>query len=399
MAAAVMIGIDPHKASHTAAAIDRSEKVLGKVRVRAAGDQVERLLEWAAGWPDRIWAVENATGLGHLLTQQLLAAGEQVLDVPPKLAAKARLLSDGNTNKNDPNDARSVAVAGLRSAQVRPAAREDYSAVMGMWSDRYLELSGARTQVVCRLHALLCELLPGGFPGVLRATAAQKVLEGIDPETPADHARLALAWQLLGDLERIDEQRRETKKHMDLAVAASGTTVTEVYGVGAFVACAVIGHVVDINRFANRAAFAAYNGTAPVEVSSGEKKIYRLSRRGNRRLNHAIHMAAVTQIRFAGTPGRIYYERKRAEGKGGKEAIRALKRRISDLIYARLVADAKAAGTWKRGPGGQTGNDSSSSATGSHPASPALRKSHSRTTPNTTTRSTRTTRKKLPRAS
>jgi transposase len=99
-------------------------------------------------------------------------------------------------------------------------------------------------------------------------------------------------------------------------------------------------------------------------VSSGEKKVYRLSGPGNRRLNQAIHMAAVTQIRFA---GRIYYERKRAEGKSGKEAIRALKRRISDLIYARLVADAQATGTLKRGPGGQAGNDSNSSATGSHP--------------------------------
>src|SRR5579875_267871 len=143
---------------------------------------------------------------------------------------------------------------------------------------------------------------------------------------------------------------------MTLAVKASATTLTEVYGVGPFVACAVKGHVGDISRFASRAAFAAYNGTAPVEVSSGEKKIYRLSRRGNRRLNHAIHMAAVTQIRFAGTPGRIYFERKRAEGKTGKEALRALKRRISDLIYARMVADAKAAGTWKTGPGGQSGN-------------------------------------------
>ena len=108
-------------------------------------------------------------------------------------------------------------------------------------------------------------------------------------------------------------------------------------------------------------------------MSSGEKKIYRLSRRGNRRLNHAIHMAAVTQIHFANSPGRAYYERKRAEGKTGKEAIRALKRRISDVIYARLVADAKAAGTWNRGPGGQPGNVSKSSATGSHPAKPALR--------------------------
>jgi transposase len=396
---AVMIGIDPHKASHTATAIDSSEKLLGKVRVRANRDQLTRLLSWASEWPERTWAVENSTGLGHLLAQQLLAAGEAVLDVPPKLAAKARLLSDGDTNKNDPNDARSVAVAGLRSTKVRPAQREDYSAVMGMWSDRYLELAAARTQVVCRLHALLCELLPGGFPGVLRANAAQKMLEEIDPATPADHARLALAWQLLGDLIRIDEQRRETKKHMNLAVKTSGTTLTEVYGVGPFVACAVMGHVGEISRFASRAAFAAYNGTAPIEVSSGDKKVYRLSRRGNRRLNHAIHMAAITQIHFPGSPGRAYYERIRAEGKTPKEAIRALKRRISDLIYARLVADAKAASALARGPGGQPGNVSKSSATGSHPAKPALRKSHSRTTPNTTTRRPSRTRKNLPRAS
>src|ERR1700729_3107337 len=138
-----MIGIDPHKASHTATAIDGSEKMLGKVRVKADRDQLERLLEWASCWPGRTWAVEKATGLGHLITQQLLAAGEAVLDVPSKLAAKARLLSDGNTNKNDPNDARSVAVAGLRSTKVRPAHREDHSAVMGMWSDRYLELAAA----------------------------------------------------------------------------------------------------------------------------------------------------------------------------------------------------------------------------------------------------------------
>ena len=169
--AAVMIGIDPHKASHTATAIDNAEQVLGQVRVRANRDQLDRLWEWAAGWPERTWAVENATGLGP--PDRPAASGRGVLDVAPKLAAKARLLSDGDTNKNDPNDAKSVAVAGLRSTKVRPAVREDYSAVMGMWSDRYLELAGARTQVVCRLHALLCELLPGCFAGVLRANAAQ----------------------------------------------------------------------------------------------------------------------------------------------------------------------------------------------------------------------------------
>jgi transposase len=396
---AVTIGIDPHKASHTATAIDSTETVLGRVRVRADRDQLSRLLEWARSWPERVWAVEGAAGLGHLLAQQLLAAGERVLDVPPKLAAKARLLSDGDTNKNDPNDALSVAVAALRSPKVRSAERDGFSAVMGMWSQRYLELAAARTQVVCRLHALLCDLIPGGFPGVLRASKAAEVLETIEPATPMDAARLALAYQLLGDLVRVDEQRRQTKKQMDDAVKASGTSVTEVYGVGPFVASAVIGQVGDISRFASRAAFAAYNGTAPVEVSSGEKKIYRLSRRGNRRLNHAIHMAAVTQIRFANSPGRAYYDRKRAEGKTGKEAIRALKRRISDLIYARLVADARAAGTLRWGPGGQTGNGSKSSVTGSHPAKPALRKSHSRTRHNTTTHRPTTTRRTVRKAS
>jgi transposase len=302
--AAVMIGIDPHKASPTATAIDATEKVLAKIRVKANVEQSEQLLAWAKAWPERLWAIENATGLGLVLAQQLLRAGEPVLDVPPKLAAKARLLSDEATNKNDPNDSRSVAVAGRRSAKVRPAVAEDYSAVMGMWSDRYLELSSARTQVVCRLHAVLCELIPDGYPGHLWASGAKKVLEEIEPTTPADHARLLLAWQLHEDLVRMDRQRRETKKQMTLAVTASGTTVTEVFGFGPFVACAVMGHVGDISRLDSRAAFVAYNGTALVEVSSGEKYIYRLSRRGDRRLNHAIHMAAVTQIHFAHSPGR-----------------------------------------------------------------------------------------------
>src|SRR6266851_8827946 len=120
--AAVMIGIDPHKASHTAVAISVAEERLGELQVRASVAQAQRLLAWAAAWPERTWAIEGASGLGHLLAQQLLAAGERVLDVPPKLAARVRLLASGNTNKNDPNDARSVAIAALRSAGVRPVS-------------------------------------------------------------------------------------------------------------------------------------------------------------------------------------------------------------------------------------------------------------------------------------
>ena len=115
--AVVMIGVDPHKASHTAVAVNAAEQPLGQLRVRAPAVQAERLLAWAQAWPERTWAVEGAGGLGHLLAQQLLCAGERVLDVPPTLAARVRLLATGNINKNDPNDARSVAVAELRSAE------------------------------------------------------------------------------------------------------------------------------------------------------------------------------------------------------------------------------------------------------------------------------------------
>ena len=114
-----MIGVDPHKGSHTAAALSAAEERLGELRVGASADQVQRLLAWAAAWPERTWAIEGADGTGHLLARQLLAAGERVLDIQPKLAARVRLLAAGNTNKNDPNDARSVAVAALRWTAVQ----------------------------------------------------------------------------------------------------------------------------------------------------------------------------------------------------------------------------------------------------------------------------------------
>jgi transposase len=169
-------------------------------------------------------------------------------------------------------------------------------------------------------------------------------------------------------------------------VAAAKTTTTEIHGVGPVVAATVLGLVGDITRFPNRDRFAAYHGTAPIEASSGNRTVHRLSRRGNRQLNHAIHMAAVTQIRNHGTTGRIYYHRKIAEGIAGKAALRSLKRKISDAIYNRMITDARrTASPSGKDPGGQTGSDSASSAAGSHPKTPALRTSHSRVTANPTT--------------
>ena len=162
-------------------------------------------------------------------------------------------------------------------------------------------------------------------------------------------------------------------------VKASRTSTTKIFGVGPVVAATAIGLTGDVTRFPNRDHFASFNGTAPIDVSSGGRKVYRLSRRGSRHLNHAIHMAAVSQIRHRHSEGRAYYDRKVAEGKGHKEALRCLKRRISDALYACMVEDAKRDGRLlERSPGGQSGNGSVSSAAGSHPETPALRTSHSR---------------------
>ena len=365
--ATVIIGVDPHKGSHTAVAIGADEAALGQVRVRASGGQAERLLEWAQSWPQRSWAVEGARGMGHLLAQQLVSAGERVLDVQPKLGARVRLLAAGDTNKNDPNDARSVAVAALRSPGPEVRA-DDHAAVLKVWSKRHRDLGRSRTQVVCRLHAVLCELLPGGVSRHLSAGQAAQVLASVTPPDAVGAARCELAAAYLGDLRGIDAQMRDARKKLDAAVRASGTSLTGLFGVGPVIAATIIGEVRDVTRFPGRDHFAAYNGTAPIEVSSGSRKVYRLSRRGNRRLNHAIHMAAVTQVRHRHSEGRAYYDKKLAEGKTPKEAMRSLKRQVSDAVFTRLRADARRAADRAEDPGGQTGKGSAPRAAGSHPA-------------------------------
>ena len=166
----------------------------------------------------------------------------------------------------------------------------------------------------------------------------------------------------------MDARIRETRKKTAAAVRAAATCLTGLFGVGPVIAAAVIGDVRHVSRFPDRDHFASCNGTAPVEVSSGGRKVYRLSRRGNRRLNHAIHMAAVTQIRYRHSPGRAYYDKKLAEGKTSKEALRALKRQVSDALYQRMKADARRAAASLMGPGGHPGNGSVASAAGLHPA-------------------------------
>jgi transposase len=274
----------------------------------------------------------------------------------------------GPGNKNDPNDALSVAVAALRSRTRRQVTADDRAAVLRVWSRRHRDLGRAKNQVACRLHAVLCELVPGGVPEEITAAQATRILRSAKPSGTAGQARRELTAELLEDMRRLDTQMRESKKKLAIAVRASGTSLTELFGVGPVNAATIIGDAADVARFASRDHFAAYNGTAPIEVSSGNRKIYRLSLRGNRRVNHAIHMAAITQIRHPHSDGRAYYDKKVAEGKTHKEALRSLKRQISNAIYAPFQADAaQATDTPVTGPGGQPGNDSDSSAAGSHP--------------------------------
>ena len=336
------IGIDPHKATHTAVAIDDDETVLGEITIRADKDQTTKLLDWAASvdGDGRVWAIEAATGLGYLLSQQLVASGETVVDVPPVLASRIRVLSSGKSQKNDPNDARSVAIAALRRESLAEVRREDDAAILRMLAKRHRELTALRTQAVCRLHAMLAVLKPGGMGHRLSAKQASRVLGGIRGLDAVGEQRRQMAKAHISDIRRLDRDLEAVKAQIRTAVTAADTTVTDIYGVGPVVAAFLVGYSPPIERFDTSDRYAAYNGTAPIEVSSGGKVRHRLSRRGNRTLNHAIHTAAVTQISHQ-TPGRVYYDKKLDEGKTDKEALRALKRRISNAVYRRLVADAR----------------------------------------------------------
>ena len=223
-----VIGIDPHKRSHMAAVLDDSEQVVGQLRVAADRWQRDRLLRFAAPFEPRTWAVEAAGGLGALLAQQLVAAGDSVVDVPPTLSARVRLLDSGHNNKSDPHDARSAAIVALRHAQLRPVRSIDHSAVLRLLANRHHDLTASRTPTICRLHALLCLLVPGGFSGRLSARAAGQVLRGVRPVELVDVERKRIALELLADVRRIDDQLDALVKRIGTAVVASGTTVTDV---------------------------------------------------------------------------------------------------------------------------------------------------------------------------
>jgi transposase len=335
----VMIGIDPAKGSHAAAAVTSGEVAVAELEVRATRRQTNELLEWAERFPQRSWAVECANGHGYLLAQQLIAAGEHVVDVPSTLAARVRVLDTTRSQKNDANDARSVAIVALRHPDLRVVTVEDHVAVLRMLAKRHKQLSSLKTQAAARLHAVLAVLIPGGLGKEMVVRHACELLRRVRPNTMVQGERKRLAHQHLAEVRRLEKELKASKASLAGAVEASGTSLVDIYGVGPVVAGLLIGYSGDMTRFPTRHHYATYNGTAPIDASSGTKKRHRLNPRGNRMLNHALHLIAITQLRYPNTEGRIFYERKLTEGKTKKEAIRALKRRLSDVVYRHLQAD------------------------------------------------------------
>ena len=360
----VVIGVDPHKLSATIEVVDEYERLLGHGRFATDKAGFAAMRAYTRQWPSRVWAVEGANGVGRPLAQRLLEAGEDVFDVPAKLAARVRLFDTGHNRKSDAHDAHSIAIVAVRTPGLRVLALDGELEALRMLVERRESLSRRRVQTVDRLQALLAELLPGQAKKDITTGQAKRLLASVKPRDIAGRTRRRIAAEELAEPVAVEARMKKANAELKALVLARGSRLMDLPGVGPVVAARILADVGDVARFADRNRFASWTGTAPLDASSGEQNRHRLSRAGNRRVNHMIHIAAISQIRLD-TEGRAYYRRKRAEGKKPLEAIRCLKRRISDAVYHQLVADTAAAEN--ADPGGHCGASAESSAVDSHP--------------------------------
>jgi transposase len=354
----VIIGMDPHKRSATIEIIDDREQILDTGRFGTDHHGYGQMLAVSRAHPDRTWAIEGCNGIGRHLAQRLVADGETVVDVPAKLSARARVFSTGQGRKTDPVDAHSVALVGLRSTGLRRVQLDGATVALGLLVDRRDELGRARSQTVNRLHRLLLELLPGGAKKFLSATQARVLLAPVRPRDVVGKTRRRLAAHLITELALIDKRIKAANVELRELITATGSTLLQLSGIGPSGAARLLGDVGEITRFADKGRFASWNGTAPIDASSGDQQRHRLSRAGNRRINRVLHIMAIVQLRND-TEGRAYYRRKLAAGKTTMEAMRCLKRRLSDVVYRQMTHDAQ---RQEAGPGGHSGATTNSSA-------------------------------------
>jgi len=282
-------------------------------------------------------------------------------------------LSRGGRRKNDVIDAAAAASVAALAGDATPIPVEDLSTVLALLDERRANLAAHRTRLVNQLHALLRDLVPGGADTDLTATAAARVLAAVRPVGPVEAARKQLTRDLVAEVREVDAGLAKLSAQMSKTLAEHGSRLLEVDGIGPVVATRLLGRTGRASRFPTSSAFANYAGVAPVEVASADRARHRLPRGGDRQLNLALHIAALTQVRMRDSLGRAYYDRKIAEGKTRNEAMRCLKRRLADHVWRIMIADERR--TVRAAPGGQPGATLTSSATGSTPTTSSSDKS------------------------
>jgi transposase len=342
--AMVTIGIDSHKRSHTLVAVDGTGRKLAERTAPATEAGHLELLRWAERWPERTFAQEDCRHLSRGLERDLLLAGEWVLRVPPKLMAGARR-SSREPGKSDPIDALAVARAALREPDLPVARLDGPEREVRLLVDHREDLVSDRTQAQNRLRWHLHELMPGEEPkprSLDRAVvlaALERRLAGLDGTV----ARIAR--DLVARIRALTATINELERGRRLVADSPQSLLALVRPCGPLTAAKLVGETASIGRFGSAAKYARHNGTAPLPVWSGNAERHRLSRGGNRQLNVVLHRIAITQIRLGGL-GRAYFEHRLAAGDTKTEAIRALRRRISDQVFRRMRDDEAARAAW-----------------------------------------------------
>lgn len=334
----VTLGSDSHKRSHTLVVVDENGRQLEQRTVAATGAGHREALAWAGQWPERRWALENCRHLSRVLERDLLTAGEAVVQVSPKLMGGARR-SGRELGKSDPIDALAVARAALREPHLPVAQLEGRSRELKLLVDHREDLVGERTRIQNRLLWHLHELEPGfevPASGLLRAA----VLADVRRRLQRQHGVVAeIARDLVSRLVELTASVKQLQRRIEALAGELAPSLLRLPGCAGLSAAKLVAETADVKRFRSSAAFAMHNGTAPIPVWSGNQERHRLNRGGNRQLNVALHRIAITQIRLGGE-ARTYVARRMSLGNTKTEAIRALRRQISDEVYRRLRLDS-----------------------------------------------------------
>jgi transposase len=337
----VTLGSDCHKRTHTVVAVDANGCRLGSRTVRATSAGHLDALRWAEQWSQRRWALEDCRHVSRGLERDLLSAGEVVVRVPPKLMAGARQ-SAREPGKSDPIDALAVARAVLREPDLPVAHLEGPSREVKLLLDHREDLVAERTRMHNRLRWHLHELEPG-YEIAAGSLNSKSVLEAVAALLAAhDNVTAEIARELVDRIQELTIRANQLERRISSLSAELAPSLMALEGCAGLTAAKIVGETADISRFGTRGAYAMNNGTAPIPVWSGNHTRFRLNRGGNRQLNGALHRIAITQVRLGGR-GCAYLEQRMADGDRKREALRALKRRISDEVYRRLWKDYLAA--------------------------------------------------------